>query len=83
VNYERIQKLAHGLQTLTTNIFLTTMFWARLQLYLSIAIARMKWIMLQLHKEAILLCEEGMTPPETQNALLVLQIFKSTTMMNP
>jgi hypothetical protein len=26
VYYERIQKLAHGLQIQTTNIFLTTMF---------------------------------------------------------
>jgi hypothetical protein len=30
VYYERIQKLAHGLQTITTNIFLTIVFHPRL-----------------------------------------------------
>jgi hypothetical protein len=43
----------------------------------------MKWITLQLHKEAILLCEEWITPVETQNALLVPQNSKSATMMKP
>jgi len=39
----------------------------------------MKHIVLQLHKEVVLLCEEGMTPIEAQNALLVPKKFKSTT----
>ncbi len=36
-----------------------------------IAIVRMKRTMLQLHKDAILLCEEGMTPTKVQSALSV------------
>jgi hypothetical protein len=31
----------------------------------------MKWKTLQLHKEATMLCEKGMTLIEAQNALLV------------
>jgi len=44
VYYEWIQKLAHGLQILTTNSFLTTMFKAGLQSYFIIATTRMKVI---------------------------------------
>jgi hypothetical protein len=43
VYYERIQKLAYGLQVLTTNSFLTTVFRAGLQPYLKIVIVKMKW----------------------------------------
>ncbi len=43
VYYERIQKLGHGLQVLTTNHFLTIVFRLGVQSYLGITIARMKW----------------------------------------
>jgi hypothetical protein len=43
VYYERIQKLAHGLQVPTTNSFLTIMFRMGLQSYFIITIVRMKW----------------------------------------
>jgi hypothetical protein len=33
-----------------------------------------------MHKEVALLCEEGMTPIEAQNALSIPQISKSATM---
>ncbi len=39
VYYEWIQKLAHGLQILTTDNFLTTVFRAELKSYLIITIA--------------------------------------------
>jgi len=58
VYYERIQKLAHGLQVPTTNSFMTIVFRASLYLYLKIAIARMKRSTLQQHKEATMLCEK-------------------------
>ncbi len=67
--YEHIQKLVHGLQIPTTNIFLTTMFLAGLQSYLRFATTKMKCSTLQLHKEAVMLCEEGMTLVEAQSAL--------------
>ncbi len=51
VYYERIQKLAHGLQVPTTYRFFTIMFRANLQSYLRIVITRMKWLTLQQHKE--------------------------------
>jgi hypothetical protein len=35
------------------------------------------------HKEAALLCEEGMTLAKAQNALLIPQMSKSTTMTKP
>jgi hypothetical protein len=54
--YERIQKLAHGLQIPTTNNFLTTMFRAGLQSYLKITTARMKRSTVQQHKEVTMLC---------------------------
>jgi len=70
VYYEWIQKLTHGLQVPTTYNFLTIMFKASLQSYLRIATIGMKWSTLQ-HKEAEMLCEEGMTITETRSALLV------------
>jgi hypothetical protein len=71
VYYERIQKLAHGLQVPTTYRFFTIMFRANLQSYLRIVITRMKWLTLQQHKEATMLCEEGMTTIEARNALSI------------
>ncbi len=70
VFYERIQKLAHGLQILTIDNFLTTMFRAGLQSYLRIVITRMKRSTLH-HEEATMLCEKGMTIIEARSALLV------------
>ncbi len=58
VYYEWIQKLAHGLQVLTTNIFLTIVVRVNLQSYLRIMIARMKRSTLQQHKEAAMFCEK-------------------------
>jgi hypothetical protein len=43
VYYERILKLAHGLQVPTTNNFLTIMFKASLQSYFIIRILGMTW----------------------------------------
>jgi hypothetical protein len=42
VYYEWIQKLAHGLQVLTTNSFFTTMFRVGLQSFFKIAIIKMQ-----------------------------------------
>jgi hypothetical protein len=47
VYYEWIQKLVHGLQVLTIDNFLTTVFKAGLQSYLKIAIIRMNRSTLQ------------------------------------
>jgi hypothetical protein len=41
----------------------------------------MKWSTLQQHKEATMLCEEGMTITEVRNALLVPQKTKHATPM--
>jgi len=71
VYYEWIQKLAHGLQILTTNSFLTTMFRAGLQSYFIITTTRMKVINTKQHKEAAMLSEEGMTTAKVRSALLV------------
>ncbi len=69
---ERIQKLAHGLQILTINNFLTIVFRVGLQSYLKITITGMKRSTLQ-HKKVAMLCEEGMIIAEARNALLVPQ----------
>jgi hypothetical protein len=71
VYYERIQKLAHGLQVPTTYNFLTIVFKASLQSYLRIATIGMKWSTLQQQKEAKMLCEKNMTTAETRSALSV------------
>ncbi len=71
VYYKQIQNLAHGLQVPTINNFLFIMFKAGLQLYFRIAITRMKRLTLQQHKEAMMLCEEGMITIEARSALLV------------
>ncbi len=71
VYYERIQKLVHGLQVPTIDNFLTSVFKASLQLYLKIAIARMKRSTLQQHKEVIMLCEEDITIVEARSALSI------------
>ncbi len=76
VNYERIQKLAHGLQLSTIDNFLTTMFKMGLQSYFKIATVRMKRSTLQQHKEAAMLCEKGMITTKTRNALLIPQSIK-------
>ncbi len=47
VYYERIQKLAHGLQVLTIYNFLTIAFKTCLQSYFIIATSRMKQLTLQ------------------------------------
>jgi hypothetical protein len=57
VYYERIQKLVHGLQVLTTDSFLTTVFRVSLQSYLWIETLGMKQPTLQQHKEATMLCK--------------------------
>jgi hypothetical protein len=42
IYYEHIQKMAHGLQVLTTNNFLTIVFRTGLQSYLKIVNVKMK-----------------------------------------
>ncbi len=76
VYYEQIQKLAHGLQVPTINNFLTIMFRVGLQSYLKNMTVRMKQLTLQQHKEATMLCEEGMTTIETRNAPSIPQSIK-------
>ncbi len=71
VYYERIQKLAHGLQVPTTDKFLTIRFKAGLQSYFRIVNTKTKQLTLQQHKETTMLCEEGMTIVETRSALLI------------
>jgi len=71
VYYDRIYKLVHGLQILTTNSLLTIVFWAGLQSYLSIVTVRMKQSTLQQHKEAKMLCEEIMTTTKTKNTFSI------------
>jgi hypothetical protein len=63
--------MAHGLQVLTTNNFITIMFKAGLKSYLIITITWMKRLTLQQHKETTMMCEEGMTIIEARNALSV------------
>jgi len=56
VYYERIQKLAHGLQVQTTNKFLTTIFRTSLQSYdYGDEVVKLQ------HKEVAIFCEKGMT----------------------
>ncbi len=76
VYYERIQKLAHGLQVPTTYSFLIIVFRAGLQSYLKIATIRMKTSTLQQHKEATMSCGEGMNTTKARSALLVPQNIK-------
>jgi len=47
------------------------MFRASMQSYFRIAIARMKRSTLQQHKEAMMLCEEGMIIAKTRNAFSI------------
>jgi len=74
IYYERIQKLAHGLQVPTTN--LTIVFRVGLQSYLKITTIKMKHLTLQHHKEAAMLCEKCMTITKVKNTLLVPQSTK-------
>jgi hypothetical protein len=76
VYYEQIQKLAHGLQVLTTNNFLIIVFKMGLQSYLIIATASMKQSTLQQHKKVTMLCEKGMTITKTMSALLIPHSIK-------
>ncbi len=71
VYYERIQKLAHGLQILPKDSLLTIVFRVGLQSYLKIVILKMKRSTLQQHKEVVMLCEKNMTTTEVRSALLV------------
>jgi len=59
VYYERLLKLANSLQHKTTNSFLITIFKFGLQPYMRVAITYMNRETLQQHKEAPLVCEEG------------------------
>jgi hypothetical protein len=71
VYYERIQKLAHGLQILPKDSYLTIVFRAGLQSYLKIVILKMKRSTLQQHKEVVMLCEKNMTTTKARSALLI------------
>jgi hypothetical protein len=63
--------MAHGLQVPTTDNFFIIMFKASLQSYLRIVTIGMKWLTFQHYKEAVMLCEEGMTTIEARNALSI------------
>jgi hypothetical protein len=69
VYYEWIQKLINVLQIPTIDSFLTIVFRVGSQSYIIIVMPRMKWSTLQHHKEAAMLCEEGMTTIEAKSAL--------------
>jgi len=71
VYYERIQKLGHSLQILTTCRFLTIVFRVGLQAYFSIVTTGMKRSTLQHHKEATMLCEENMTITKAKSSLSI------------
>jgi hypothetical protein len=71
VYYERLLKLANSLQHKATNSLLTIIFRFGLQPYLCVAITNMKRKTLQQHKEATLVCEEGISKVEAINNLLV------------
>ncbi len=73
---KRIQKLAHGLWVLAIDNFLTIVFKANLQSYFKIVTSGMKQSTLQQHKEARILCEEGMNIVEARSALSVPQSTK-------
>ncbi len=77
--YEWIQKLVHGLQVPTIDSFVTIMFRTSIQSYLIIVIVGMKWSRLQQHKEAMMLCEEGMITAKARSALLIPQNTKQVT----
>lgn len=73
VYYEKLLKLANSLQTLTTANSFTIMFQLGLQSYLCIVVARMKWGILQHHKELVLICEQGISMPEALTTFFVPQ----------
>ncbi len=79
VYYEQIQKMVHGLQMPTTYNFLIVVFKTSLQSYLKIATTGMKWLTFQHHKEATMLCEEGMTTTKARNALSIPHNIKQAT----
>jgi hypothetical protein len=56
---------------MTMDNFLTTIFKSKLQPYLHVAIACMKKNTLQQHKEASLVCEDGISKVEAINNLLI------------
>jgi hypothetical protein len=70
VYYKQIQKLAHGLQILTRDNFLTIVFKVGLQSCFKILTTWIKHSTLQQHKEAAMLCEESMTIVKAKSALL-------------
>ncbi len=71
----------HGLQVPTTNNFFTIVCKTSLQSYLIISTLVMKRSTLQQHKEATMLCEEGMTITKTRNELSVPHNTKEVTLV--
>jgi hypothetical protein len=76
IYYERLLKLANGLQHKTTNSFLTTIFKSRLQPYLCVATIGMKRKTLQQHKEVALVCEKEISKVEAVSNLSIPQSSK-------
>ncbi len=70
VYYERLLKLTNSLQHRTTICFLTIIFKFGLQPYLHVTTTGMKRETLQQHKEATLVCEEGIFEVEGISNLL-------------
>jgi len=69
VHYERLLKLAYSLQHKTLDSFLITIFRSKLQSCLRVTTIGMKRKTLQHHKEATLVCEEGILKVEAINNL--------------
>jgi hypothetical protein len=77
VYYERLLKLANGLQHKTINSFLTIIFKFGLQPYLCVATTSMKRKTPQQHKEVALVCEEGISKVEVVSNLSIPQSSKT------
>jgi hypothetical protein len=71
VYYERLLKLANSFQHKTTDNFLIIVFRFGLQPYLRVATVGMKKKTMQHHKEAALVCEEGICKVKAISNLLV------------
>jgi hypothetical protein len=83
VYYERLLKLANNIQHKTTNSFLTNIFKFGLQPYLHVVTKGMKRETLQQHKEATLVCEEGVFEVKAISNLLISQSSKIVLAQKP
>jgi len=82
-HYERLLKLANNLQHKTIDSFLTNVFRSGLQPYLHVVIASMNKETLQQHKEATLVCEEGISEIEAISIMSVPKNSKTILAQKP